>query len=227
MSESTCSCCGTDTDRTGGRTADRHDERTDGGAPTADGEPTSVLERPMPGELGELAAIAFGLETPTATLGDWRDGLRTWARSQDVWPPGFEDLCHAGDSGHVLEFDGETHHFACVVDPMIVPGILDREELVVRSTSPVDGAEIEIRIEGDEVEVTPSTAVLSLGVSRSIERLDGDEFAPEEAYVGLCAYGNAFPNRTTYEAWDAETPEAATMAIPMGGGVELARALVA
>lgn len=239
MSELTCNCCGTGPDRTdermderpGDRTDDRigeqTDERTDGGATATDGESTGVLARPIPDEMGELIATAYGMIDTPETLDDWVTGLRTWARENDLWPPSFDDLCHADDSSHVLELDGETHHFHCVLDPLMTPGLLDREEMVVHTASPLEGAEVAIRIADGEIEVMPSTAVLSIGASRSIERLGGDEFAPEIAYEQLCAYVNAFPNRTTYDAWAAETPEAATMAIPLLEGVELARAIVA
>ena len=235
MSELTCSCCGTDPDRTdeqlderpGDRTDDRIGERTDGGATATDGEPTGAPARPIPDEMGELIATAYGMASTPVTLGDWVEGLQTWARENDLWPPSFDDLCHADDSSHVLELDGETHHFHCVLDPLMAPGLLDPEEIVVHTASPLEGAEVEIRIANSKIEMVPSTAVLSLGASRSIERLGGDEFAPEIAYEQLCAYANAFPNRTTYDAWAAETPEAATMAIPLLEGVELARAIVA
>ena len=222
MSDLTCDCCGTDgeTDERDGGTA-----TSDGDRASIGGEPARALERPIPEELGGLAATAYGMETTPETLGDWAEDLRMWAGDQGILPLELEDLCHTSASHHVLELDGETHHFACVIDPLMVPGVIDYEELVVRSASPLEGAEIEIRIEAGEIKVTPSTAVLSLGAAHSIEQLDGDEFAPEEAYTQLCAYGNAFPNRTTYEVWAEATPEAATMAISMVEGVELARAL--
>ena len=232
MSESTCDCCGTEADRTDERTdvetdgTDTGVSRTDGGTTSTDGEPASRLERLIPEDLAELTAIAYGMDATPETLADWVDGLQSWARSQAVWPPSFEDLCHVDDSRHVLELDGETHQFACVMDPLMAPGLLDHEEMVVRSASPVEGTEIEFRIEDGEVEATPSTTVLSLGAAHSVAQLEGDEFAPEEAYKQLCAYANAFPNPTTYEAWAEETAEAATMALPLAEGLELARALV-
>lgn len=219
MSDQTCSCCGTD--------ANRADEQTDGGTKDTNGTSTDGLDQSVPAAVGDLLSTAYGMESNPETLDDLVDGLQAWARSQDIWPPSFEDLCHAEDTRHSLQLDGETHHFACVIDPMMVSGIRNPDKMVVRSESPVEGAEIEIRFEDGEAEVTPSTAVLSLGAARSIERLGGDEFAPEEAYAQLCTYGNAFPNRTTYDAWADETSEAETMAITMDEGVELARALVA
>ena len=225
MSDLTCNCCGTDAQGIDERTDDEV-VASDGGTASTDGESASTLERPIPKELGELVAAAYGMDARPETLDDWVDGLQAWARSREVWPPSFDDLCHIDDSRHVLEFDGETHHFACVIDPLMAPGLLDHEEMVVRSASPVDGATIEFRIKGGEVEATPSTAVLSLGAARTVGQLEGGEFVPEEVYGQLCAYGNAFPNQTTYEAWDVETPEAATMAMPLEEGVELARALV-
>lgn len=220
MSHQTPDTDGTDTDRT--------DKHSDSGAALAGPETLeATFDRQIPKPLGDHFAVAYDIESTPETFGELIEGFQIWAERRELWPPTFDDLCRATGSEalQLLEIDGEIHQFHCAIDPLLATFLHDEDEAVVRSKSPLEGADITVRIEGDDAEVTPSTAVVSIGAFGPVNRFEGDEHTSEEAYEQLGASVHAFPNRTTYEAWAEENPEMTTMSMPIEEGIELARRL--
>lgn len=181
----------------------------------------AVLDADLPGDvqapLGELVG-----EDAVETLGDWLAEVRRGTVGGAV---GIEDLCHAADAtGHRGELDGETYHFRCFYDAVILSALAETP-VTVRTESP-DGTIIEARASGaTDLTVTPETAVFSFGVERSVEPpADG---APSHAdiYAAICPYVRAFPDGDAYERW-ARTVPAATVALPLAGATEIAARLV-
>lgn len=212
--------------KTGDNEVEETVKRTDGGAELASSEEsTRAFEKPVPKPLGERLAAAFSMDPRPETIGEMVEGVREWGQDREPWPPSFEDFADANmETRNVLEVGGETYYFHSALEPLYAPTLVDEEDMVIRSASPVEGAEVVIRIEGGEVvEVTPSTAVMSLGASESTD-VGPDELVSGEAYEELCSYVNAFPNRTTYEAWLDDNPDVEAVAMPMIDGIELGRA---
>lgn len=222
MTERTCDCCGSEPAKS---TA-----RTDGGRPPdRESAEEDVRARTVPGELGELYRVAYGLETAPETMGEWIDGFRHRAKQTDLWPPVFDLLCETSSSRHLLRDGEETHYFHCVLDVLMAPPLLDGSEgpYEVESTTPDGDATITAELSETHIDVDPEEAVISLGAARSMGQQPDSGFDPAIVYGQLCAYVNAFPSREAYDAWAEETPEAITMAVPMSDGFDLARELVA
>lgn len=185
----------------------------------------SVDDYDIPPELADKIQIAFGLNEPPATLGDWVDATCHLLDDADI-TVGFEDMCTADASRHEAQIGGEAHHFHCVLDTLLLPFVVeDQSTFDVRSRSPVSEQIVELTVSGDTVEVTPTEAVMSFGVAADVDIPPDGTIEPALAYTRLCPYINAFPSRAEYEQWASETTEAATMALSLADGFDLAQIL--
>ncbi|SDF14115.1 organomercurial lyase [Halorientalis regularis] len=171
----------------------------------------------IPGQVGERIADLYGVET-VRTAEDWLAALTTVLDSTDGEPLGVADLCTTDESPHVLERDGERQAYQCVYDPMIVPFLTD-EPAAVTTVCPTTGETVTLEIRDGAVDVTPETAVFSIGVDAS--GATEPPSTPAESYGFVCPYGNAFADWAAYEDWAADT-DAVTAAIPLEYGVSLA-----
>ena len=191
--------------------------------------PTEYRTTTLPDDLRPLVATAYGMDGEPVTLGDWIVGFHRRLRAMDTGPFGFDDLYHLdGGDQHVLRTGEERLAFHCVFDPLLVPFLDGGPDppLTIESRLPDGGATITIEVDRDGVTVTPTDAVMSFGVARSLADEPDAGFDPARAYGQICAYGNAFPDRASYEDWAAETDEAATVVVPLRAAVGLARDLV-
>ena len=124
----------------------------------------SVHDYDIPPELADKIQIAFGLNEPPATLGDWVDATANLLDDADI-TVGFEDMCTADASRHEAQIGGEAHHFHCVLDTLLLPFVVeDQSTFDVRSRSPVSDTIVTLTVSSDTVEVTPTEAVMSFGV---------------------------------------------------------------
>jgi hypothetical protein len=190
----------------------------DGG--TAHWEPDGVgLDEPLPADLQSALGQFVGRDS-VATLGEWVTEVREVTGGGSM---SLEALCHTDEeTGHWGEMDGERYHFACFYDAVIMAAIAD-EPVDIHTESP-DCDVIEAHsLGGVDLSVTPESAVFSFGISTDV--VTGDDGPTlQDGYQAVCPYVKAFPNREDYEAW-AETVDAATVAMPLVGATELARAL--
>ena len=187
--------------------------------------PTTIDEQSVPPDLAETIQTAFRLDEPPATLGDWVTATSKLLDDSDL-SVGVEDMCTAEESRHVALIDGDSQHFHCVLDTLLLPFLVPNESPVeVRSRSPISDEEVELTISREEVEVTPTDAVLSFGFADGIQVSDPTDIEPALAYQWVCPYINAFPSRAEYDQWARETTEAATMALSFPAGLELAGTL--
>ncbi|WP_424019673.1 organomercurial lyase [Halorientalis pallida] len=175
----------------------------------------AAIEIPEP--VGDRIADLYGVET-VRTAEDWLVALATALDSTDGEPLGVADLCTTDESPHVLERDGERQAYQCVYDPMIVPFLTD-EPADVTTACPTTGETVTLEIRDGAVDVTPETAVFSIGVDAS--GAAEPPSTPAESYGYVCPYGNAFADWDAYEDWAADT-DAVTAAIPLEYGVSLA-----
>lgn len=186
---------------------------------------TAVDDQEVPSDLADTIQTAFGLDEPPATLGDWETAVSQLLDDSEL-SVGVEEMCIAEESRHVARIDGDSQHFHCVLDTILVPFLVPSESPVdVRSRSPVSDTVVELTVTHDAVEVTPTDAVMSFGLADGLEVRDAVDIDPALAYEWICPYINAFPSRTEYDQWERETSEASTMALSFPAGLELAKAL--
>lgn len=186
---------------------------------------SQIADRPMPDDVAETFAVALGLASPPATLGDWIDLTAKRLDAAGI-SFGVEELCLTETSPHRARIDDEAYFFDCVLDTLLLPFVRDdSDEVDVRTRSPVSGTVIEATVTPHRITVDPPDAVMSFGIS-------GDAGPPEECdgvlasgLVQFCPYINAFADRAEYDRWAAETNEAVTMALPLEDGFALASAL--
>lgn len=225
MSDHTCGCgCSSIGRSTSAETSTGHsgDRRADGGGPAEGTESdrsnwieTDPIDISVPDDL-QTAMEQFLGGTSVETIGEFFGELRSelGRESLDV-----DDLCHAGEeTPHWGVLDGERYHFQCFYDAVALAEMTD-SETTVRTESPA-GVEITGTASGSgEFGVTPAGAVMSFGIQTEI---DEPVETVEDAYAAICPSVKGFPSREAYEQWAAEVP-AATVAMPMADGTDLAR----
>lgn len=192
---------------------DRDLEESTRGFPAVD----TVLSRPVPAALAsELAAVTDG--GPVGTYGDW---LEVMADALGRAPMG-SDLCRAADARHEATVAGETERFVCVLDPLVLPWLLD-DTVSVRSTCPETGRPVRSEVDAaGKLAIEPASAVVSIGASDpSAEGLDDPL---DRAYIGVCEYTHAFTDPAAYRRW-ADATDAATGHLTYGARAALARAI--
>lgn len=135
-------------------------------------------------------------------------------------------MCTSDESRHEARTDGESRHFQCVLDTLLLPFVVDGE-VKARSRSPVSEAVVEIEASQQDVRVDPDDAVMSLGVAvDAAPPQDVSDALPEYGYGALCPYVNAFPDRAEYDRWAESADDAVTMALPLTEGFALADGLL-
>lgn len=178
---------------------------------------SAALDRELPPRLAERLAVAYDVDGPAETVGDF---VRVVEATVSEYDGLTEDaLCSADESRHRIDIGGETRYYHCVVDPLVLQALRD-EPATVRSS--IRGEEVVFEIADGEVGVSPADAVLSFGIAEDVER--GDCLDPERAYGQICAYVNAFPSAEAYEEWASDV-SAVTAAVSVETGVAFARAL--
>jgi len=196
---------------------------TDGGdAPGGWLGDADVLEARLPAALRSSLGRFVGRES-VDTLGEWATHVRHLTGGGSI---AVEQLCHAdGETDHWGVADGERYHFRCFYDAVVLAALEDRP-VDVRTVSPC-GEAVEAHAAGSEaLSVAPETAVFSFGIEPDVRAQSGSGPTLEDAYVAICPYVKAFPDRDAYEQW-ADEVTAATVALPLAGATELATALVA
>lgn len=211
MSDHECACGGRSDRRATNADATTARWPADGSAIDAE------LPEDVRGALGRLVG-----ENAVETLGDWIAEARRRTVGGTVTT---EDLCHADEeTGHRGELAGETYHFQCFYDAVILSALAE-SPVDIRTESP-DGTVIEVRASGTaDLTVTPEAAVFSFGVEESVEPPEDGEPSHADVYAAVCPYVRAFPDREAYDRW-AKTVPAATVAVPLAGATEVAERLV-
>jgi alkylmercury lyase len=173
----------------------------------------SYEEIRIPEELGERVLEVLGLphRSEPRTLGDL---ARVFSSVIGALRP--EDLISEEPTRHETKVGGQRLYIYCFLDVFILPFILQKEPVEVRSESPV-GGEVTALVTEESVEVSPQEAVMSFGAARA-----GD--GPEQET--LWSYANAFPSPKEYEIWAKKTPQAITMPIPGQDAFDLVRDVV-
>lgn len=206
-----CSCCGATGESNGASVT------PSGGWP---GDEQGV-DAKLPGDLQRGLGRVLG-EPPVATLEEWVGAVR---RRTGGGPIAVEDLCHTDEeTGHRGEMDGETYHFRCFYDAVILSALAETP-VDVRTESP-GGAVIEARATGtSRLTVTPREAVFSFGIDEDVEPSADGEPSRADVYAAVCPYVRAFPDAAAYERWARRAP-AVTVSMPLVDATGVAAALV-
>lgn len=181
-----------------------------------------VLDTQLPADL-QSALGRFVDKESVETLGEWGSEIRRLTGGGSI---AVEELCHAsGETNHWGEVRDERYYFQCFYDAVILATFEDRP-VDIHTESP-DGTVIEAQAIGsDELSVTPTDAVFSLGIDGTAGEESGGTPTLEDGYAAICPYVKAFPDRRAYEQWAGGVP-AVTVALPLAGATEVASALVA
>lgn len=182
------------------------------------GPQLSLEDVVFPAGISERFRELYGVETELRTAADWMDVTRRELGASLARAPTVEDLCTSEDGAHTFVGE-ETQSYVCVLDPLAYPFIVG-ELGTVRSETPVRGAEVRFAFERGGVDVTPGSAVVSIGVSDHVDAVE--DVTVETVYRQVCGYIHAFADIEEYETWAADA-EAATTPLPADEGVAVAR----
>lgn len=184
-------------------------------------------EREMPSELGEQFQVSLGLDRQPATLAEWADATAEILDHQHV-PDSLEMLCLTADSHHEAWIDGETRHFRCFFDTLLLPFVVDgTPEVRFRSRSPVMDAIVTGEVTDEAVMVEPKDAVMSFGAATDVVSADYLDVPATLAYRRFCPYINIFTDDAEYRRWEDKEDSSVTMPLSVPEGFALARRLVA
>jgi hypothetical protein len=184
---------------------------------------SNVSEIELSRPVGDRMATLFDRDPPIETVAEWIDAMEDAFQEHVGHAPTRGDLCTTPDGNHVLETDGERESYVCVLDPLMVPFLVD-EPGRVRSETPATGAEIVIDVGPDGVETSQDDALVSIGVAADVDDADVGQVTPELAYRTICPYVHAFVDESAFERWVASS-DGVAMALPVEEGVIVAREL--
>ncbi|MFA1612516.1 organomercurial lyase [Halobellus rubicundus] len=209
--------CNTDGDTATGGCCGAGEQKPEDGAGHWLGDVT--LDQQLPADLQAALGRFLGVGS-VDTLNEWSALIR----GQTGGAISADHLCHTDEeTGHWGEVDGERHHFQCFYDAVVLAALTDRP-VDIHTVSP-GGTAIEARaVSGEDLSVTPESAVFSLGIASDAHERSGGAPTLQDSYAAICPYVKAFPNRDAYEQWADEVP-AATVATPLSGATAFARAL--
>ncbi len=174
-----------------------------------------ILNVRLPQELARALGDRFGTE-PITTLG----GFVSFTRRAVDHPLTATDLCHTTpDEPHYARLGGETHHFVCFFDAVMLAHIAD-EPVEFHTESP-GGEEIEGRIAPTgALTTTPPDVVMSFGVAEANHAEEGAD-AATAVEAAICPYIEAFTSREAYQEW-AERVAVPTVGMKLEVGLPLA-----
>lgn len=188
------------------------------------GQKLSLADVAFPQAVGEQFAKLYGAADPPENAAEWADAMRAVIEDVRDREPTVDDLCTAADGEHSFESTESpesSQSYICVLDPLIYPFITGTSG-TVRSTTPVNGTTVEFEIREDGFDVSHEQAVVSIGVSESVKRVD--EVAVETVYQEVCGYIQTFESEAEYDTWAADV-DAATTPLSAAEGVAVSREL--
>lgn len=187
--------------------------------------PAAIEDRRLPRHVAEQFEIAFELAYRPETLGDWVEVTANRLDRADI-SFGLDEMCLTDTSPHRARTGGETLYFACVLDTLLLPFVLEcSTPIEIQTRSPVSERRIDVDVSEDAVTVQPGSAVMSFGIARDSAPPGDRGGVLADGTASFCPYFNAFVDESEYEEWVEVTPEAVTMALALEDGFALASAL--
>jgi hypothetical protein len=187
------------------------------------GPKLSLADVNLPPALGERFRRLYGSDEVPANGREWIDLMREAVRTYEGRDPTVEDLCTADDGDHAFVGAESEQSYVCVLDPLSYP-FLTGETGTIRSTTPVRAATVAFEVREDGVDVSHEDAVVSLGISDHLDKVD--EVTLDVFYRQVCGYIQTFEDADEYEMWTAEV-DAATIPLSAREGVAVAREIAA
>jgi hypothetical protein len=189
--------------------------------PTPDRIDPTTIE--VPDELASHFQRVFGLAVRPDTYGEWASAIVDGFAVHHDRALSTDDLCDTEKSPHSATVGGETTHYVCVQDPIVV-GLLAEEPVTVESTPPTADEPVTIEFAPDgTVTAEPAGSLLSFGIDPEADA--PERVTPEAMYGLVCPYGHAFPDDESYETWARET-DAVTDVLSVPAGIAVMGALI-
>lgn len=180
-------------------------------------------------ETAKALRAAVGMESRPGTFHDWMEEM--YDSLTQVPSLATADLFLDAPSRHSVHFDERVEHVPCVMDALIAAVRADAHPVKVRSKSPRDQTVVDLSVGSDHIEVSPTSAVMSFGLSTELPDV-GDPDDPPLSWMGepdsplralSCRYINAFEDRAAYEGWADEQTDVATLPLTFDQGHQLAK----
>ena len=173
----------------------------------------------LPAAVGDNMSRFFGASIDT--FDDMIAAIRTVVEGDGI---AIGELCHVDEeTSHYAKTASETYYFRCFYDGIALAHLVD-EPVDIRTETPTEEP-IEIQASpGDGVDITPSDAVMSFGVTTESDVSADETPSAPDVYSAVCPYVKAFYTREDYERW-AKDVAATTVGIPLNAGVPIAAAL--
>jgi hypothetical protein len=190
------------------------------------GAATDLADVDVPEALSTRLSLLHEVESTPRTLADWVEASRE-AFDQAGLEVGLEALVAGEPTRHEARFGDRTVHTYCLMDALVLPFVA-LEIVEVESTCPWTGETIEVKASAEAVSYAPGTAVTSVGAPPLDETEDGlpGDLDHDRAHENLCPYINGFRSGEDHDAWAADHPSVASLAVPLEVGYEVGRAFV-
>lgn len=189
-----------------------------------------VDETELPTDVAEAFRQAGGLDDRPQTLGAGFRAIEDLLSEAGITVT-LEDIYQPGPTRHAVHVGEDVEHVPCVIDALVVALLVDADPVEVRSESP-DGETVRFLVTGNEITVTPESAVVSfgLGLEESTDpdpsSLDESLNDPDAPLPTTCLVTNSFPNSAAYQHWAADITDAAVMELSVEEAFELSRRVV-
>lgn len=173
----------------------------------------SYMETHLPDELRRSLQEMFGTSQGSPrTLGEFARDY-----PQLVGVPEAEAFISEEPTRHEARLEGMTLYTHCFIDALMLPFMLRTEPVEIRSESPDSGETITAIATQEVVKGSPPGAVMSFGAALGVSG---------EVQQCVCPYVNAFTSQEEYERWKSNTPQAATVSLPLPEAFAFARDMI-
>jgi len=128
-------------------------------------------------EVADQFQVAFGLDTPPATLAEWVDATSPLVQTA-TFQERFDHRFRTSSSRHQISAP-ERDYYIGLFDTLLVPFIRgDVREFTIRSESPVSERVMEVQVDAGEPSIAPDDAVMSFGVATDVVSAEYFEVPP-------------------------------------------------
>lgn len=175
-----------------------------------------VDERELPTDLAEAFRRATDSDERPETLREGFSAVTDLLNEAGVTVT-LEDMYQSEPTRHAVHAGDTVEHVPCVMDALIVALLLDTDPVEIHSEPPGGGETVRLHVTGDEVTVTPTSAVVSFGLGLEesqdpdLDSLSDSLNDPDAPIPTTCSVINAFPDSGAYERWAKDVSDAAVM----------------
>lgn len=167
-------------------------------------------------DLAEAFRLAGGLDERPQTLAEGFSAIEDRMNETGL-TVSLEDMYQSKPTRHAVHLRDTVKHVPCVMDALIVALRSDTDPVDIYSDSPADGETIHFRVTGNELTVSPESAVVSFGLGleesadAAFDSVKDKLNDPESSIPTVCSVINAFPDSEAYDRWAAGVTDAAVI----------------